>query len=358
MIQALAFALLLALQEPQEEAVASGNILLRVPAGWKAEDSDKGLFLRPGDLKPGEVYVVVLADEKADGNLQEGFEKFWKKLAGQGKLAQRAPGRETKTDGGTDGLLSVGLLEDPAGARTIVMAAMFKPGDRYTAVLAMTTDDAVFQRYRETFRILLKGLRFKNVELPVPPVEYELFVVTGAVPLVYTLFKDGSLLGLLPKEGLEGFDLGAAKKRLEGSWGTHETKDGTLTLRLGDRFEKLPLKPDGTYLRPGVGSAHRVSPAAGLKLDGRYLPKDKEDRPDTPFILFKPDGTFEDRGAAVLVVPDGSTAGTNPAGTYEVAQNTLTLKFLDSRIKRMAILPLPQSKDLLLGSTVFRPVTK
>src|SRR5690242_8962213 len=110
----LTFALTLALQTPpcDDEPFAYGNVLFRVPDGWKVEQRDEGLFLRPEDLKKNESYVVIIPPgTKADINLAAGFEKTWKQVAGSRKIAKKAPEKEIKTDGGVDGLMSVGLMD-------------------------------------------------------------------------------------------------------------------------------------------------------------------------------------------------------------------------------------------------------
>jgi hypothetical protein len=163
---ALVFALTLQATS-SDDTFAYGNVLLRVPEGWQVETRDEGLFLRPPDLKKNESYVVIIPPgTKADVNLAAGFEKIWKQVAGTRKIAKKAPEREIKTEGGVDGLMSVGLMDDADDARLIATVALFKPADRFQAVLALTAEDHVFQRYSEAFGLLIKGLRFRNTELP------------------------------------------------------------------------------------------------------------------------------------------------------------------------------------------------
>src|SRR3954469_2081163 len=119
------FLLAAALATPQDETLTVGNVVVRLPAGWKAERKPDGLFLTPGDLKDDESYVVIIAPGgKAEGSLAEGLEKSWKEFESGGKLVSKAPGRETKTESGTDGLMSVGLLELKDGSRLIISLAM------------------------------------------------------------------------------------------------------------------------------------------------------------------------------------------------------------------------------------------
>jgi hypothetical protein len=360
MIPALAAVLCLALQA--EETVSSGNVVVRLPQGWKFERKEEGLFLRPGDLQESEALVVIIPPgAKADGNLAEGIEKSWKQVVGAKTVVKKAPARELKTEGGTDGLMTVGLMETADGVRLITTVAVFKPGDRYESVVAMTAQDVVFQRYSEALGMILKGLRFKNVELPT----YELLLSMGysetsGKTTVYALFRDGTWLATLPREGMDGLDAAACRKRFEASCGTHETKDGVITLRMGPRVETLKLGADGSYRTPENAQFLRIPPSTGLRLEGRFILHGREDKPESASLLFKADAALEDRGGTASAVPDEVGAKPGGVGRYEIADNTLWVKFADARIKRMSFLELPKANDpkgpefILLGSSWFK----
>ncbi len=332
---------------PQEETVTVGNVLLLVPAGWKVERKPGGLYLTPGDLKEEESYVVIVgAGGKAEGSLAEGLEKSWKEFESSGKVVSKAPGRETRTEGGTEGLMSVGLLEQKDGSRLIISLAMFKPADRYEAIIALSAQDGVFQRYSGALGALLKGLRFRNVELP----SYDLLLTTNVKPSVYALFKDGSWIEACPAEGMEGFDPVASKQGSPKSWGTHETKEGVLTLKIGDRTQTLTPRADGTLLRKDPEATFvRPPPSTGLRFESGYV---FEDGPVVGSLRFLSDGSFEDKGLLKGLLGDDSAP---VSGMYEIANNTLTLASLDGRRKRILFAIPPQSASekipsmLLLG---------
>jgi hypothetical protein len=338
-----ALVLLLALQA--EEAVSFGNVVVRVPADWKFEKKAEGLFLRPGGLKEDEALVVIVPPgTKAEGNLAEGFEKSWKQVAGERRIVKKAPGREMKTEGGTDGLMSVGLLETADGVRLITSVAVFKAGDRTEAVLAMTAQDHVFQRYSEALGSMLKGLRFKNVELPT----YDLLVSMGyndtaGKTTVYVLFRDGTWLPTLPPEGLDDLEGASARKRFEGSFGTHETKDGVLTLRRGIQTEALKLGADGTYRSVENGQFQRVPTSSGVRLEGRYVLHG-----GTGKFILKSDGGFEDLGASSAVFPSPALFRDQPetTGGYEIFNNSIYMAYAgrDTR-RKLSFLVLPKAGD-------------
>src|SRR5258707_15102102 len=106
----LAWVLAASLLAPQDDTVTSGNVIVRLPAGWKSEPKPEGLYLTPGDLKEDQSYVIIVSPGgKADVNLAEGLEKSWKELEGSGKATNRAPGGETKTESGTEAFFSGGV---------------------------------------------------------------------------------------------------------------------------------------------------------------------------------------------------------------------------------------------------------
>src|SRR6185503_2499679 len=306
-----------------DETFAYGNVLFRVPEGWKVETHDEGLFLRPSDLKKDESYVVIIPPgTKADVNLDAGFEKTWKQVAGNRKIAKKAPEKAVKTEGGVEGLMSVGLMDDADDNRLIAMVALFKAADRFQAVMALTVEDHVFQRYSEAFGVLIKGLRFRNVEPPA----YELlmsmgYTEKGGKTVVYVLFRDGTALLTMPGDGLDRLGSATARKRHADAVGTHETKDGVVTVRAGSREEALKPQIDGSYRSAETGQFLKLAPSTGLRLDGKYVLHG-----GTGTFVFRPDGTVDDEGGK--------------PGTYEIYNNTLYLSSADRGVKRLAFMTL------------------
>ncbi len=334
-------ALLLSVALQSEETVSYGNVVVRVPAGWTHEKKNEGLYLHPGDLQENEAYVVIIPPGgKADGNLAEEFEKSWKRVAGAKKVVKKAAGRELQTEGGTPGLMSVGLLENDDESRVITAVAVFKCADRSEALLALTAQDRLFQKYSEPLGALLKGLRFKNTELPC----YELLLSMGYTEkegktTVYVLFKDGTWLSLLPPDGLDDLDAPAAKKRFAEACGTHETKDGVMTLRLGSRVETFKPTGDAGFGYRSAGNAvfQRLPTSTGFRLDGKYQEHGGQGQ-----ILLKADGSVEEPGA-----------GGPKRGAYEILNNTMWLTTGEGN-RKVSFVALPKAGDknpefILLG---------
>lgn len=331
MLAATAFVLSLLVQDA--ETVSAGNLILQVPPGWTHERRAEGLFLRPGDLRDGEAYVVVIPPgTKTSSNLAETFEKSWAQAAGGKTTVKKAPPRELKTDGGADGLMSAGILETERAARLVVGLAVFKAGDRSEAVLALTEHDHVFQRYSGAFGTLLRGLRFKTVEFP----SYELLISMGYTEVsgkttVYVLFKDGTWLEGLPEEGLDDLTAESAKKQFPDRCGTHETKDKTTTLKRGERTETLKQGADGSWRSAENAQFLKVPACSGFRVDGRYAVHG-----GSGILLLKADGGFENR-EGVPAAP--------ASGGYEIYNNTLYLTGADGKTLKVGFLLLPKTGD-------------
>lgn len=341
----LTLALAASLLLPQAESVADGNVIVTLPAGWKANRKPDGLFLSPGDLKDGQDYVVIITPGgKSDGNLGEVFEKSWKEFEKSGKV-NKAPGKELKTESGVDGLFSVGVV-DGDNLRLLISLAVFKAADRYESVMAISVQDPVFAKYSGDLAALMKGLRFKNVELQAG---YDLLVTADGRSL-YALFKEGSAASALPPVGLDHIDVATAKNEQPASWGTHQTKDGVLTVTIGDKPVALKGQPDGSYKGADGIEFRRAGPSTGDKLDGRFAIEANE----KAVLQFKPDGTFADQGGgAAYITPEEAKLNPTSTGTYEIANNTLKLSYKGFTPKLVSFIALP-SGNLVLNAQVFK----
>jgi hypothetical protein len=142
---------------------------------------------------------------------------------------------------------------------------------------------------------------------------------------------------------LDDLDGASARKRFEGNFGTHETKDGVLTLRRGIRTEALKLGADGTYRSPENGQFQRVPTSSGVRLEGRYVLHG-----GTGKFILKSDGGFEDLGASSVVFPSPALLRDKPetTGGYEIFNNSIYLAYADGdRRKRLSFLVLPKAGD-------------
>jgi hypothetical protein len=210
----------------------------------------------------------------------------------------------------------------------------------------MSAQDPVFQRYTEGLGSLLKGLRFKNTELP----SYDLLLSMGYTEKegrtsVYILFKDGTWLTKLPEEGLDDLEAAGAKQRYGDACGTHETKDGVMTLRLGSRVETFKPTGEAGYGYRSAENAvfQRLPTSTGLRFEGKYVEHGGEAR-----MVFKADGAFEE-----------TSGGATKAGAYEILNNTMWLTEADTGNRKVSFVALPKAGDknpefILLKGRWFR----
>jgi hypothetical protein len=377
------------------DTVAFENIAFRMPAGWTQAEQNQDIFLKPGDLAAGQSFVVAIAHEgdKADGTLAEGLEQSWREFAGAGStVSDRTPAVEIKTTTGATGLSSSGVL-GTRGARVVITVVVFKPMGHYRVVAALANSEAARDKYHDAFVGLVESLDFTARKVVAPSVAsadqsatYELLLTFasglsasptggsdyGAGTYVYCVFADGSWLETAPNRGLNGYDLAAEHQKRATDFGSWQRSNAVLTLRATNRVETLFPQPDGSYLRKDAqaraGTYFRVPTSTGLRFAGRYIKDGQSDGASTVSITFRADGTFEDHGVVHMILPDeigvryrdiSEVLGPG-AGTYEIANNTVTLSYGDGRRKPMLFILTPKLATqktpdaIYLGKVWFR----
>ena len=127
-----------------------------------------------------------------------------------------------------------------------------------------------------------------------------------------------------------------------------------LALRTRYRFETLYPQADGNYLRKDTEAREatyfRIPTSTGLRFSGRYIKEGQSDGPATVSITFRADGSFEDNGVVHMILPDEIGVGYRDisevlgpgSGTYEIANNTLTLAYGDGRRKPILFILTPE----------------
>jgi hypothetical protein len=143
-------------------------------------------------------------------------------------------------------------------------------------------------------------------------------------------------------------------------------------LRASNRVETLFPQSDGSLLRKDAqaraGTYFRVPTSTGLRFAGRYIKDGQGDGASTASITFRTDGTFEDHGVVRMILPaeigvryhDISEVLGPGAGTYAIANNTVTLSYSDGRRKPMLFILTPKLATqktpdaIYLGKVWFR----
>jgi hypothetical protein len=158
----------------------------------------------------------------------------------------------------------------------------------------------------------------------------------GGKTTVIVLFRDGTCLTTMPADGLDRLEPATAKKRHPEAVGTHETKDGALTVRSGTREDALKLQGDGSYRSAEREQFLKLAPSTGLRLDGKYILHG-----GAGGFVFRPDGTYDDEAGK--------------PGTYEIYNNTIYLSAADKTVRRLAFMTLnaPKKEFIYLGSAWY-----
>ena len=370
------------------DTVTFDNLAFRLPGGWAQAEQNQDLYLKPGDLPAGQTFVVAIAHQgdNLDGSLPEGIERAWQQFAGVGStLSGRTPAVEIKTTAGVTGLSSSGVL-NTRGSRIFMTVMVFKPKNNYRIIASLANGQEASDRYHDVFVGLVRSLDFTARTVAAPSVAsnarsgtYELLLTFasgltasptggsdyGAGTYVYCVFADGSWLETAPNRGLNGYDLAAEHQKHASNFGAWQRSNGVLSLRASNRVETLFPQSDGSYLRQDATAREatyfRVPTSTGQRINGRYIKDGQSDGPATVSITFRADGTFEDRGVVHMLLPDeigvrysdiSQVLGPG-AGTYEIANNTLTLSYSDGRRKPMLFILTPKLAAQQAPSAIY-----
>ncbi|MFY0528766.1 hypothetical protein ACN28I_38250 [Archangium gephyra] len=153
-----------------------------------------------------------------------------------------------------------------------------------------------------------------------------------------TFFPDGRVYAALPPHGLAvPFDWSLCGEGF--TWcPTYSVKGDDIRVTWTSGFEKRFTRQKGGALQHAGVDFVRLEPLDGLLLDGRYQSVGNEYR--TGFIIFRKDGTFEDRGFAreLDLAPGGRAGGT---GWYVIRANMLELRYADGAVARTSVYALP-----------------
>jgi hypothetical protein len=155
-------------------------------------------------------------------------------------------------------------------------------------------------------------------------------------------FPDGAFVWWLPQEGLDGFDRARSMEQHPTFWGTYQVQGGEVHLRFNSGASLVASRGDrGGLTIPSRATLFPVAKLDGCRLSGTYVRADGDAFFRFSPITFWPNGTFVDGGAmgqVGLSAPGGQFVTVAPGqGTYQVANNTLTLAYTDGRVLRVAI---------------------
>jgi hypothetical protein len=356
-----------------------------MPAGWHLEQTNGGTYLVPDAVPNGQV-VIFLGVRPLTGPFQDGYEKDLAGLSQGQKVVTRTAVTTGKSIDGVPLLSSQGHLQRPNGAHSYrYYLAANPPGELHMAVYMAATE----QLYRAQWKGMQQfsaGWRFDGNAGPTgapssstvstvpgsssgpPPTAESVVVPAGRLEGIYsgykyiyvtvlgvvqkqakldyyTFFADGTVYwGIVP---MLGFNMAQARQKDPEYTGTYSVKGNTVSVSIGPSNRFVALL-SGDLLRiedreftlegdPGK-TTERV-------LDGVFRRADAQPGEDLArrSIRFTRDGSFEDQGIieaiTVSEIVNGNPVPQRTAGRgwYQLARNTLLLKYSDGYEQRLPI---------------------
>jgi hypothetical protein len=367
------------------------------PAGWARVEKEGTVFLMPGGEPPGTVVVTILPltprwpDLDAQvTSLRTSFE------ASLGLREMRQASYRRAAGSGFETRSHVAVYTGAGGERRFALMARAEGGMVGTVIFFGTSREA-YDRQRGVATDLFNGMRL--IPYPAPsaspdpssaqagapppraaaataptaagagarPASYRGAGIVGvwtgwrtvrtfgggfhsesAYQAWFVFFDDGRLLQTFPDAGLAALDQEAHRARFPAEWLTW-TFDGTAGMiqRL-EGAAPWKLKLLGPDLLEINESAYRRCPDVdGLKLQGSWYQLSGDDAGDPdftrrprgrrPLIHFTREGRFDDEGLFAVAMPS-KTGGDDRAGagTYEVKDFSITLRYDDGRVRQEA----------------------
>lgn len=146
--------------------VQAGNVIYRVPDGWKQVEQKGITILAPSDITEYEKCAIfLLPGQENKGALRPAFEKLLESIAGNGEKVLKKTEITTAPVGGAgvEYLQCATVIEDAAGKKTIRVYYAAHPGKSRLeiAVLIVTRQD-MLQRYSSGIETFLKNWTFAN----------------------------------------------------------------------------------------------------------------------------------------------------------------------------------------------------
>jgi len=182
-------------------------------------------------------------------------------------------------------------------------------------------------------------------------------------------YEDGTLYHDMPAEGLESFDREAGKKdeQQRGYWGTYTFSGSAGTWKYNGRVngeDRLELNEKGQLkIDDSINNTYyRMASVDDLHLEGAWTSYSDPADPDLgkggikPIIRFKKDGRFKDEGLLrrsfgyLFDKPSESAPG---EGSYSIKDFTMTLKYDDGRIYKVAFSLNLANKPEMNPDTIF-----
>lgn len=143
----------------------AGNVLFKVPAGWKRVQQDQLVLLIPSDLAPGEGCVLtILPGQELKGDFRAWFDATREALQKDQRVVSGGEVRAQRAEEGFPTLSTAVILEDSAGKRSFRFYLAAHPGSRAEIIAYLATSQEVFQRYQPALAEFVKNANFANIQ--------------------------------------------------------------------------------------------------------------------------------------------------------------------------------------------------
>lgn len=389
----LARLIALALLSPvllQAQEDRAGNALFRMPPGWHRQDVDGGTFLAPEGVPQG-MLLIFLGGRPLTTSFRAGFDADLKGLSQGQRVVSAGPVQSSRTSEGVD-LLSVTVeLQAPNGARSSRYYLAANPTGRLEMAVYMAGTRQLYAAHWNEMLQFISSWHFAGqtastgtapppqspgppgaapsgpVAVPpaaadpvvIPPgrlegiyagYKYIYVTVLGVVQKqaafdYYTFFADGTVYwGIVP---MLGFDMARARQKDPEYSGSYAVASNRVTVSLGGDNRFVAVRSGNVLQIEDRQYTLLGDPAKtpSKSLEGVFMREDAQPGEDLArrSIRFTRDGQFEDQGIIETVLPseivNGEPIRERPSGRgfYQLARNTLLLRYSDGYEKRIPI---------------------
>lgn len=342
----------------------------KMPAGWHRVENGAATLIVPPDLPSGKSAFIALGPgDEYQRDMQDWMEPVWASMKSSYSRVIREQSQAERLPNGYDAVSRTMEALDVNGRRVSVTLTAARWGTKVEAYLFRTDAPELMPQLQDGIDTFTKSLRFRATQQettpamsksgkrrrrmtplsdapPGPPAALTTpqslppgvldgvyagtslrAYYSGAQTRFLVFFPDGSAIGGLPDDGMDGFNAQAYAQRLaqrgpiNNLFGRYQVTENRVDIAWGDFAESWWLQSDGG------GNLRVLVPVCrcdGARFSGLYQ--------WGPYSLqFSADGAFVDRGAIDVVAAFDMNHPKIGQGTYMIGNNTLYLDYADGR---------------------------
>jgi len=371
-----------------------GKVTVTAPKGWSISAADGSLALKPTGSRD-DISILVSEGSAPARNVDALLQQTWASFAGAMKISDKKPGPAAKTAAGYDLKLSTAQISSGREKGAMVVAAVMTPGAQAVVVVLMS-DANLFPRHGDAIGALLDSIVLGGraapaavTSVPAPAARPIDFPAAQAIPGmgkgvagawavlrtgarasaasmtgvdlearwdIFVLLPNGRYSTRLHPDGLNGKSAADLEAQWPQFWGTYRTSGKNVTLTTSNGISSTyelrgdVMVPTG---RTGGSDMVRADTGPDLRISGtfaRYNISERSFGNELPTIVFRKDGTFEDRFGGVYTVLQNGKEWSNASarGTYRIRNNSLYLMYeggAKRSLAHFAVLPTGGSKS-------------